>query len=165
MEIQNIKLCDRQVFIMRGLSGSGKSTFISALKKDYPDKTITIASADHFFMKDGVYSFDASKLGQAHKQSLEVFERALEKKVDIIFVDNTNINWREMKPYIEKAKAAEYNWNIIQVETPLDVILERQKTNKNVPEEKIREKSIQMKTATFSADIKNKMIFINGNKT
>jgi pantothenate kinase-related protein Tda10 len=53
---------------MRGVPGSGKSYLASLLRESYMKKgySCSIYSTDNFFMKDGVYSFDPSKLGEYH---------------------------------------------------------------------------------------------------
>lgn len=48
--------------ILRGAPGSGKTTWALANRQ-----TSTLCSADHYFTgPDGVYRFDASKIGLAH---------------------------------------------------------------------------------------------------
>ena len=49
--------------LVRGLPGSGKSTFANWIWNEY-----AICEADKFFYdKEGNYNFDATKLSQAHK--------------------------------------------------------------------------------------------------
>ena len=57
-----------KMFIMRGISGSGKSTKAREImaKENSCGNAAIICSADDFFMASGKYKFDASKLGQAH---------------------------------------------------------------------------------------------------
>ena len=84
-----------QVKIMRGCSGSGKSTYI---KNHFPDAYV--CSADDFWLdKDGNYKFDLSKHGQSHAWCLRKFIDYLEKMrqdpyllnpSSCIVVDNTN---------------------------------------------------------------------------
>ena len=51
--------------IMRGVSGCGKSTIVKHLMSELDTKCV--CSADHYFMKGGVYSFDRSQLKYAHE--------------------------------------------------------------------------------------------------
>jgi predicted kinase len=165
MNIDNIQISNKHIFLLRGISGSGKSTFIEKFKKAFPDKNITVVSADHFFYTpDGQYNFDRNKLAVAHGTCKGKFEKALQANNPIVFVDNTNLKYQEMKPYIEMAEAAGYNWNIIQIETPLSVVLERQKSCKNLDEGVVLKMVEKMKSATFSLEVKNKTLFINGNE-
>lgn len=82
------------VYIMIGVPGSGKSTYI---KKNLPGTTVM--SADHFFTgEDGVYRFDPKRLGEAHGTTLRKFLTELSKGFDIV-VDNTNTTLVNIAPY------------------------------------------------------------------
>lgn len=84
------------VIIMRGIPGSGKSTYAKA---SFPNALI--CSADDFFMKDGVYKFDGVKIGMAHAECFSKFMRNIENTLPIakIVIDNTNTQLWEMAPY------------------------------------------------------------------
>ena len=96
------------VVIMVGVSGSGKSTWIEEFLRTHPSESSVIASADHFFMQNGLYNFNASKLGAAHDYCKEKFSRAIQDGVDTIFVDNTNTRKWERGFYITEAKKNGY---------------------------------------------------------
>lgn len=51
----------KNLYIIRGLPGAGKSTIAKSLGKPWQ-----IFEADQFFMKNGKYEFDGSKLKDAH---------------------------------------------------------------------------------------------------
>ena len=51
----------KNLYIIRGLPGSGKSTIAKSLGTPWQ-----IFEADQFFMKNGKYEFDGSKLKDAH---------------------------------------------------------------------------------------------------
>lgn len=120
-----------KVVIMVGCPGAGKSTYI---KNNYP--SAFIASADHYFMQDGVYEFDRSKLGRAHEKCFTTFSDALEfAGEELIVVDNTNTTMKEINVYANPAKLMEYDVEIVIIKTsprvgykrnvhgvPLDVI-------------------------------------------
>jgi predicted kinase len=89
--------CEQRIIILQGVPGSGKSTFARHLRK-LIDRSI-IVSADYFFIRDGVYQFDASLLGQAHRQCLRLAGEAVSWGLTVI-VDNTNIRAWEAKPYV-----------------------------------------------------------------
>ena len=78
------------VVIMRGISGSGKTTFvrdlIACLRRC--DLGCGRVSADNFFEGANGYLFDASRLSDAHQSCRDAFVAAME---DVIVVDNTNI--------------------------------------------------------------------------
>jgi tRNA uridine 5-carbamoylmethylation protein Kti12 len=108
----------RQVYILRGVSGAGKSTMADKLRAGVtaPDTCVTV-SADTYFMQTGTYQFDPTKLGHAHGSSQRNFLAALQQGVGCVIVDNTNIKLRDMKFYIDGAKKFNYDWTIVQVET------------------------------------------------
>ena len=67
----------KQLILLRGLPGSGKSTFANLLGGIHVE-------ADQYFMQDGEYKFDASKLKQAHNWCKLRVEHSMEDGVDKI---------------------------------------------------------------------------------
>jgi len=114
-----------KVILVRGISGSGKSTQVFALRKKYEMNTGTgpdfvTCSADYFFMDRGIYNFDPIRLGQAHSWCLSSYVDAIMKRTSVIVVDNTFIHHWEMKNYLEAARlAGHYDVEVqeIQVKT------------------------------------------------
>lgn len=97
----------KTVVILRGVSGSGKSTvtqtFLAA------SNYWVAVSADYYFLGEhGNYEFDATKLGKAHQFCADEFSRYLHKhpKVEGIVVDNTNTKPKEFQWYIDEAEKA-----------------------------------------------------------
>ncbi len=96
------------VIILRGLPGSGKSTFAQTLVAMSTPGFVRVVSADTFMTDDfGNYCFDATKLAACHTQAQADFICALHemkhmKHTDgIIIVDNTNTTTEEMWPYVD----------------------------------------------------------------
>lgn len=83
-----------KVSIMRGVPGSGKSTFVQKLK----DENTVVCSADDYVYVDGV--FQPSLLNEAHKKCFRKYVEALDDNTDHIIVDNTNLKAWETSPYI-----------------------------------------------------------------
>lgn len=106
MELMN----DRRVVIMRGISGSGKSTYA---KTNFPGAVI--CSADHYFMRDGEYHWDRDKLGDAHGQCFGRFKQSLIDGAPLIVIDNTNIRRREVARYFDEATQFGYSVSVIRV--------------------------------------------------
>jgi predicted kinase len=112
----------KRLIIMRGISGSGKSTWA---RKNHPDAVV--CSADHFFLdaRTGVYAFNPAKLGEAH---LDCWRKTLEwiqANAPVIVVDNTNTQLWEMSPYVQMGNAFGYEVLIVRVDTPVDVAAAR----------------------------------------
>ena len=99
--------------IMRGLPGSGKSTLANFIQMHYYHNSL-ICSTDSYFMKDGVYQFDANKLGLFHNLNKKKVEKILDDG-NIPIVDNTNTTWKECKDYVKLAK--KYFSSVIFYET------------------------------------------------
>jgi len=94
-----IGLIQKSVVIMRGIPGCGKSTFVEELKAPFGERVVVV-SADDYFMKDGEYKFDPTKIRDAHTQCQEKFDAAMKNDaVELIIVDNTNITARDMAHY------------------------------------------------------------------
>lgn len=117
----------RKVTIMSGVSGSGKGTYIERtfphiwnpmLSKGDIGGTVVV-SADHYFMKEGVYVFDPSKLGDAHGGCFLYFIEILQKGFYTeVVVDNTNTTVMEIAPYMLAAQAFGWEAEIITLSIP-----------------------------------------------
>lgn len=106
------------IYILQGVSGSGKSSIASKLAD-----ADNICSADDFFMRDGKYHFDPTKLGEAHGACLRKYVSLLlvnAQKGRPIVVDNTNTTIGEIAPYYSLAEAYGYKPVIITVECDPD---------------------------------------------
>lgn len=123
----------RKAYIMRGVSGSGKST----KAKELAGSIGKIHSTDEYFMKDGVYKFDPRFLGPNHKRNLAAFKDSLNRNVPIVVCDNTNSRHWEYKEYIEAAQNHGYEVEIVQMPHPDPVVAAKRNLHK-VPETTIR---------------------------
>lgn len=128
------------VVIMRGIPGSGKTTLIE--KSYHPTERITV-SADHYFIKDGVYQFDKTKLQEAHKQCLSNYIELVKKIKNrcpsmrglTVIVDNTNTTLLEFGTYARIAEAMDIPFTILQIEC--DVLTAFSRCIHDVPYESI----------------------------
>lgn len=118
------------LFIIRGLPGSGKTTLAKTLVP-----TSNIVSADTFFFSNtDTYNFDPTLLNHAHYLSQRECEALMLTGVDIA-VDNVNDKLDHMFPYVKLAKDHGYTIHVVTPETPwaLDVEECANKNTKNVP--------------------------------
>lgn len=104
---------DKIMHIMRGVSGSGKSTLAKSLASEE-----NIFSTDEFFMVNGEYRFNPSKLGVAHKWNFDRVKNAVMNGVSPIVVDNTNTQSWEAKNYVQLAKENGYEVQVREPSTP-----------------------------------------------
>lgn len=104
------------IYILRAGSGAGKSTWT---KTNHP--AVPVFSADTFFMVDGEYRFDPTKLGEAHGKCLRDYidfcrSAALGERFpapEAAIVDNTNTTLSEFGPYAQVGLAYGHNVSIL----------------------------------------------------
>jgi len=96
------------LYLIRGVSGAGKSTFAESLKGN---NTLHF-EADMWFSLEGEYNFKASLLWQAHIWCKNKTRWALIKGYNVI-VSNTSTTEAEVKVYQDIAK--EYNANFVSL--------------------------------------------------
>ena len=104
---------EKVLYIVRGIPGSGKSTFAKTL-------TSNVFEADHYFYdNDGNYKF---------------VRYAMESSFEKIAVSNTFTQEWEMQPYIDMAKEYDYKVFSVIVEN-----IHGGKNIHNVPDDKIKQ--------------------------
>ena len=62
---------NKSLILIRGIPGSGKSTFAKSIMKKADGVKREIFDADQFFMKSGKYDWNPSKIADAHKDCFE----------------------------------------------------------------------------------------------
>ena len=97
---------EKTLYIVRGLPGSGKTEFAKSLG-------VIHFESDMYFMKDGKYEFDITKIKDAHKWCRESVEMELAKNEPKVVVSNTfTMEW-EMEAYFKMAK--EFGYKVFSV--------------------------------------------------
>ena len=96
------------LIILRGLPGSGKSTFAKLICNQHVE-------ADMFFIQDGEYKFDVSKLKQAHEWCQWKTEEWMKKRYNVVVSNTFTMEW-EMEVYFELAKQYGYQVHSLIVE-------------------------------------------------
>jgi predicted kinase len=124
------------LFLVRGLPGSGKTTFANHIWNEY-----AVCEADKFFYdKNGNYNFDGSKLKDAHAWCKnEVETRMKDHQINQqyypeIAVSNTFTQEWEMEDYYKLAE--KYDYKVVSL------IVENRHNGQNVhgvPEEKLEQ--------------------------
>jgi len=126
----------KTVYIMRGISGSGKSTIAKILAER---NNGVICSTDDFFVIDGEYKFDPSKLKENHEKNFQKFKELLEKGVEVVIVDNTNLRYWEAGKYIKEAKKAGYRVVVVNIVPPENPEVLFKRNTHNLPMEAIEQ--------------------------
>jgi len=112
----------KELILLRGLPGAGKSTFAKLVCNQHVE-------ADMFFMQDGEYKFDASKLKAAHAWCQAKTEEWMKKRYNVV-VSNTFTQEWEMEAYYKLAEQYGYRVHSIIMENRHEGINEH-----NVPDE------------------------------
>jgi predicted kinase len=113
-------MTEKTLYIVRGLPGSGKSTFAKKLV----GANFLVCEADKYFInkETGEYNFDVTKLKDAHKYCYDLVETYMKDSLvnnqfyREIAVSNTFTQEWEMKPYFELAEKYGYTVFVTIVE-------------------------------------------------
>lgn len=131
-----------KLILIRGIPGSGKSTYAKTLSG-------FIASSEHFeadmfwMLKDGSYAFDMKKIAYAHKWCLAKVIEALQREwISCVIVSNTFTTTKEMQPYIDLAKDYNVPVSIVEMKTqyqnihnvPEDVLIKMKNRWEEIPD-------------------------------
>lgn len=96
----------KQLFLIRGLPGSGKTRLAKTLLGE--DGQSQHFEADQFFMVNGVYQFDKNRIGEAHDNCRARVVNAMVAGMSPIVVSNTFSQRWEMKVYQVAAEVYDY---------------------------------------------------------
>ena len=120
------------LYLIRGVSGAGKSTFAQRLWEAGVVERVFEAD-DWFYAKDGIYQFDANELKTAHTKCQENAYFCLKARMSIA-VSNTSTTEKEVQAYKEIAELVNAHF--------ISVIVENRHGGvniHNVPEEKLQQ--------------------------
>lgn len=129
------------LIIVRGVPGSGKTTFVNNQRKHEAPCTSYHFEADMYFehlnpLTGNVdYNFDVAKLGRAHAWCKQQTRQALEQG-SIVYVSNTFSTIKELAPYIEMAKDLGAKV-VIHEMSEIPVVEGKRKSIHNVPQDVI----------------------------
>jgi predicted kinase len=108
----------KQLILMRGLPGSGKSTIARILADSFKAEGayVQIRSTDDFFVdEDGIYRFNPRLLEDAHSSNIHLVEGDMKNNEDVIIVDNTHVRFKHMEPYALLAQKYGYEIQSVMV--------------------------------------------------
>jgi predicted kinase len=117
----------KELFLLRGLPGSGKSTLAKSLGGKHFE-------ADMYFVRDGEYNFDVTKLKEAHEWCRSSVGGLMINEEPKLVVSNTFTQEWEMKPYFDLARNYGYRVHSLIVENRHGGVNEH-----GVPEEKLEQ--------------------------
>ena len=125
----------KELFLLRGLPGSGKTTLAESLGGSHME-------ADKYFTYNGKYEFDVTKLKDAHDWCQNAVRVFMENKSKRVVVSNTFTQEWEMLPYYDLAEKHGYKVYSLIVENRHGGVNEH-----GVPEDKLKlmKKRFEMK--------------------
>jgi len=104
----------KELILIRGLPGSGKSTFAQLISEGGKYQVFSIDQ--YFTNKEGNYQFDYKQNHLAYKNCEELAEKSMQKEASKVIIDNTfTLEW-EMDPYLKLAQTYNYRVHVITVE-------------------------------------------------
>ncbi len=130
--------------IVRGIPGSGKSTFAKRLveaKRLYD--SADYFEADMFFERNGEYKFDPKHIGAAHNWCMTQTIKSVFRDNDLTVVSNTFTQWWEMEYYFKIGEEDNIPITIFRMTNEYknihgvpDNVIEKMKNRfENIPEE------------------------------
>jgi len=98
---------EKDLVIVRGLSGAGKTSFAEIVGK-------AVCSADDYLIdRNGNYNWHGSKLRKAHDWCYRKCERFMKIGASPVIIANTNSTEREIRPYFDLGK--KYGYKVYSV--------------------------------------------------
>ena len=99
----------KNLILVRGASGSGKTTFV----EEFIENVSLSIATDDFFVLDGMYTFDRNYLAEYHQRCIDSVESEMESPstegyCNIVVHNTFTMNW-EMKAYFDLAEKYGYN--------------------------------------------------------
>lgn len=101
----------KTLYILRGLPGSGKSTYTKENLKD----AIVCSADDYFTRPDGFYDWNPKLLKNAHDWCFMKASSSMNAEIEKVVIDNTNIKKSQYKKYTEEAKKFGYEIREVMV--------------------------------------------------
>lgn len=119
------------LYIIRGIPGSGKSTFAKRMMETSKFDVKNHFEADMYFVVNGKYLWKKDDLAKAHQWCFDKVEKTLAEGENCI-VSNTFITKWSLEPYIKMCQKNNYRYFVIRLETRHDNI-------HGVPKEVVRQ--------------------------
>lgn len=110
-----------KLILIRGLPGSGKTTFAHKIVNKTLDNVVHVEIDDYWLRPDGYYDFNAALLDAAHAwcqhRARIGLLQAMTAGAGTVIVSNTFATWREIEPYIRLAREFKSEVEVITLNT------------------------------------------------
>lgn len=100
----------KTLYIIRGCSGSGKSSFAKTLAAALNCQTI---EADDFMYENGIYEWRADKLASAHYATYRFIKSRMQEGAENVIVSDTNVKLKDLNVYLELAE--EFHYRVVSL--------------------------------------------------
>ncbi|KAL5110598.1 NEDD4-binding protein 2-like 1 [Taenia crassiceps] len=107
------------LILLRGLPGSGKSKLANRLKSRYSAMTTVIRLDNHLskWRSGTSLSPDSPMLADAHAACKQAAWSAMQSGVPFVVIDNENLKYSDMLPYVSEALNTDYEVHFIEPDT------------------------------------------------
>lgn len=118
------------IFILRGLPGIGKTTLAEVLEQIH--ENAVVLSADDFFFnpETNTHSFDKKKIEEAHKWNFDRYKKAIESRIPVIIVDNSNVKLFHYHHYLDYGQRHDYLVSVVTI--PHNDVDDKRLTERNI---------------------------------
>lgn len=97
----------KTLYLIRGIPGSGKTTFAKQLAKSHPH-SLHFEADDWFTNEDGTYEYRPDEIKDAHNCCKHNCERGMVNANEVIIISNTFTRYWEMDEYFRMANKHGY---------------------------------------------------------
>jgi predicted kinase len=136
-----------KVILLRGVPGSGKSTWVDAYKEVLAKYAhyVVVLSRDHIrsrlFGYPDNHGKDEERVSVVFNASYKVYLEQAQKRDDMtIIIDNTNCDWTRVEELAALAKEYDIPVEIVLIDTPLEEALRRNANRDRVVPEHVIER-------------------------
>lgn len=127
------------VVLMVGLAGSGKSTYVANVLKDFDDSNYVVISTDYLRSVYGKSEDDQSVSRQVFNEACRILETHLVFCTSLIIIDAMNLTRKSRKRFLSIARRHGAETYAYCMRTPVQECIRRnEKRDRKVPIEVIR---------------------------
>ena len=115
---------EKIAIILRGVPGSGKSTFTNMIRKLHGENCeVAVHAVDDLHKdSDGCFVWNEPKERAFYMLNLANFVKSCAEGIPVVVCDCINITFEDFKPYLEAAKEFDYKTYVVTPELPQPLV-------------------------------------------